>query len=80
MEGKIAKLAKEIVLKVYSLDFQQKIVDTYFKEPISQHQVAKRFGVALSFVENLLKQIVRRVICLQNLMAVNQNRNSMRSN
>jgi transposase len=44
-------------MKAYSLDFRQKIVDTYFNEPISQRQVAKRFGVALSFVEKLLKQL-----------------------
>ena len=44
-------------MKAYSLDFRKKIVDTYFKEPISQRKLAKRFGVALSFVEKLLKQL-----------------------
>ena len=44
-------------MKAYSLDFRQKIVETYFKEAISQRNVAKRFGVALSFVEKLLKQL-----------------------
>jgi putative transposase len=44
-------------MKAYSLDFRQKIVDTYFKELTSQRKVAKRFGVALSFVEKLLKQL-----------------------
>jgi transposase len=43
-------------MKAYSLDFRQKIVDTYFKGDTSQRKVAKRFGVALSFVEKLLKQ------------------------
>ncbi len=44
-------------MKAYSLDFRKKIVDTYFKEPISQRKLAKRFDVALSFVEKLLKQL-----------------------
>jgi transposase len=44
-------------MKAYSFDFRQKIVETYFKEAISQRDVAKRFGVALSFVEKLLKQL-----------------------
>jgi transposase len=44
-------------MKAYSLDFRQKIVDTYFKESTSQRKVAKRFGVALSFVEKLFKQL-----------------------
>lgn len=43
-------------MKAYSLDFRKKIVDTYFKEGPSQRKIAKRFGVALSFVEKLLKQ------------------------
>lgn len=43
-------------MKAYSLDLRQKIVDTYFKEGLSQRKLAKRFGVALSFVEKLLKQ------------------------
>ena len=44
-------------MKAYSLDFRQRIVDTYFKELTSQRKVAQRFGVALSFVEKLLKQL-----------------------
>lgn len=44
-------------MKAYSLDLRKKIVDTYFKEPVSQRKLAKRFGVALSFVEKLLKQL-----------------------
>lgn len=43
-------------MKAYSLDFRQKLVDTYFKEGPSQRKIAKRFGVTLSFVEKLLKQ------------------------
>lgn len=43
-------------MKAYSLDLRQKIIDTYFEGGISQRQLAKRFRVALSFVEKLLKQ------------------------
>lgn len=42
--------------KAYSLDFRQKIFDTYLSGGISQRQLAKRFCVSLSFVEKLLKQ------------------------
>jgi putative transposase len=43
-------------MKAYSIDFRQKILDTYHAEPISQKALAKRFSVALSFVQKLLKQ------------------------
>ena len=43
-------------MKAYSIDFRQKIIDTYHAEPISQKAIAKRFSVALSFVQKLLKQ------------------------
>jgi transposase len=43
-------------MKAYSIDFRQKILDTYHDEPISQKAIAKRFCVALSFVQKLLKQ------------------------
>ena len=43
-------------MKPYSLDFRQKIIDVYETVPISQRQLAKRFGVTLSFIEKLLKQ------------------------
>lgn len=43
-------------MKPYSLDLRQKIVTVYENEPISQRQLAKRFGVALSFIQKLLKQ------------------------
>ena len=46
----------QIEMKAYSLDLRQKIIDTYFENKISQRQLAKRFQVALSFVEKLLKQ------------------------
>lgn len=43
-------------MKAYSLDLRQKIIDTYFEGGISQRHLAKRFRLALSFVEKLLKQ------------------------
>ena len=45
-----------IKMKAYSLDFRQKIFDTYLETGISQRQLAKRFCVSLSFVEKLLRQ------------------------
>ena len=43
-------------MKAYSLDFRQKIIHVYENEAISQRQLAKRFCVALSFIQKLLKQ------------------------
>lgn len=43
-------------MKAYSIDFRQKILDTYHAEPISQKAIAQRFSVTLSFVQKLLKQ------------------------
>jgi putative transposase len=43
-------------MKAYSLDLRQKIIDTYTEGGVSQRQLAKRFRVALSFIEKLLKQ------------------------
>lgn len=43
-------------MKPYSLDLRQKIVTRYDAGGISQRQLAKQFGVALSFVQKLLKQ------------------------
>ena len=43
-------------MKAYSIDLRQKIIDTYQAGDISQRQLAKRFRVALSFIEKLLKQ------------------------
>jgi len=42
-------------MKPYSLDLRQKIVDAYEIGNISQRQLAKNFGVALSFIQTLLK-------------------------
>lgn len=43
-------------MKAYSLDLRQKILDVYYKDNISQRQLAKQFQVALSFIQKLLKQ------------------------
>lgn len=43
-------------MKAYSIDLRQKIIEAYHSQPISQRQLAKQFGVALSFVQKLLKQ------------------------
>lgn len=43
-------------MKAYSLDFRQKIFDTYLEDGISQRQLAKRFCVSLSFIQKLIKQ------------------------
>ncbi|WP_242054282.1 transposase [Nostoc sp. FACHB-888] len=43
-------------MKAYSLDFRQKIFDTYLEDRISQRQLAKRFCVSLSFIQKLIKQ------------------------
>lgn len=43
-------------MKPYSLDLRQKIVDRYQKGNVSQRQLAQQFGVALSFIETLLKR------------------------
>ncbi|WP_373526916.1 IS630 transposase-related protein [Nostoc sp.] len=39
-------------MKAYSLDLRQKIVAPYLKGGISQRHLAKRFRVALSFIEH----------------------------
>lgn len=43
-------------MKYYSVDLRQKIINVYETEPLSQRKIAKRFCVALSFVQKLLKQ------------------------
>jgi len=43
-------------MKAYSVDFREKIIQVYENEEISQRQLAKRFCVALSFIEKLVKQ------------------------
>lgn len=43
-------------MQPYSLDFREKIIDIYIKEALSQRRLARRFGVAPSFIQKLLKQ------------------------
>lgn len=43
-------------MKAYSLDLRQKIIEVHQQEAVSQRQLAKRFGVATSFIIKLLKQ------------------------
>lgn len=43
-------------MKAYSLDLRQKIVEAYEKGNRSQRQLARDFGVALSFIQKLLKR------------------------
>jgi len=43
-------------MKAYSIDFRRKIIKAYEDETISQRKLAKRFGVALSFIQKLLKR------------------------
>lgn len=43
-------------MKAYSNDLRQKMIDTYENERISQHQLAQRFRVTLSFIVTLVKQ------------------------
>ena len=43
-------------MKAYSVDLRQKIMDAYNEQEGSQRQLAKRFRVSLSFIENLLKR------------------------
>lgn len=43
-------------MKAYSLDFREKIIHVHNSEKISQRQLSKRFCVALSFIQKLLKQ------------------------
>jgi transposase len=43
-------------MKAYSTDLRQKIIDAYSRQEGSQRQLAKRFGVSLSFVQDLLRR------------------------
>jgi transposase len=45
-----------MLMKPYSLDLRQKIIDTYDEGETSQRELAEQFRVALSFIEKLLKQ------------------------
>jgi transposase len=42
--------------RAYSTDLRQKIIDTHNQQESSQRQLAKRFRVSLTFIENLLKR------------------------
>ena len=42
-------------MQPYSLEFRQRIIDTYAEENTSQRQLAQRFRVASSFVQKILK-------------------------
>lgn len=44
-------------MKTYSLDFREKIIDVYFTQRVSIRKLARRFGVAKSFIETLLKRL-----------------------
>lgn len=43
-------------MKAYSLDLRQKVIDAYKRQEGSQRQLAKRFSVSLSFIQDLLKR------------------------
>ena len=43
-------------MKAYSVDLRQKVLDAHNQQEGSQRQLAKRFRVSLSFVQNLLKR------------------------
>ncbi len=43
-------------MKAYSVDLRKKIIDAHNQKEGSQRQLAKRFRVSLSFIENLLKR------------------------
>lgn len=43
-------------MQAYSLEFRQRIIDTYAEGNTSQRQLARRFRVAPSFVQKILKQ------------------------
>lgn len=43
-------------MKAYSVDLRQKIIEAHNQQEGSQRQLAKRFRVSLSFIENLLKR------------------------
>jgi transposase len=43
-------------MKAYSRSFREKIIQVYENEEISQRELAKRFCVAKSFIQKLVKQ------------------------
>ena len=52
----LLELLQKTEMKAYSIDFRRKIIKAYEDESISQRQLAKRFGVAKSFIQKLLKR------------------------
>ncbi len=45
-----------MLMKAYSVDLRQKVIDAYNQQEGSQRQLAKRFRVSLSFIQDLLKR------------------------
>jgi transposase len=43
-------------MKAYSVDLRQKIIDAHNQQEGSQRQLARRFRVSLTFIENLLQR------------------------
>jgi transposase len=43
-------------MRAYSVDLRQKVIDAHNHQGESQRQLAKRFRVSLTFIENLLKR------------------------
>ena len=43
-------------MKAYSLDFRQKIIQAYEEEKLSIAKLERRFKVAKSFIQKLIKQ------------------------
>jgi len=43
-------------MRAYSVDLRQKVIDAHNQQEGSQRQLAKRFRVSLTFIENLLKR------------------------
>jgi len=56
-DSTLLRFLQEGMMKAYSLDFREKIIDAHFIERVLVRKLAKRFGVAKSFVETLLKRL-----------------------
>jgi Trp operon repressor len=48
-----------LIMKPHSIAFRQKIIEVHEVEDISQRKLAKRFNVALSFIQNCSNSIVK---------------------
>jgi transposase len=44
-------------VKAYSLDLRMRVVEAYRKQQGSQRELAKRFGVSLSFIRDLMRRV-----------------------